>query len=318
MEQAPTTPALRMPRYAPPDVVWYFGAAVAAAAGVALIGSTSTAERGVWILLVGLATMAAFGLVAALFLRAGLPIPGGVVAAALVWLVPPTEVGFERLFGVHPRLPLPSSRTDLAAAGGGFHGALFSIAMGTVVVGLGVYWLVRFAFVLLPVAVALALAALVFMPAVVSRPGAGDYVVTGLLTGIVFCVAGLLLDARLHRREAFWWYAVGLFGVAVAFAYYLARHVTWVWLVLLAVAALVLLASAPLGRAVWTSYALVGVYAAVAHYVDVATGSWRTTLVLTAVGLLLVALGAALDAADAGLVARLTRAWTPWRAQPPP
>ena len=327
MEQAPIDPVRveRQPRFDPPDIVWYFGALVAAIAGDVLIGGTSSAHRGVWILLVGLGLMAAFGVLSAAFHWLGRRIAGGVLAAAVVWLVPPTGVGFERLVGVHPGVAASSYSVQVGTVGipapsspGGFHGAIFALAMSAVVVGLVVFWLVRFAFVLLPVAIALAISALLFLPAVVSHAGAGDYIATALVTGIVFCVLGLVLDARLYRREAFWWYVIGLLEIAVAFAYYLARHHGWVWFVLLVVAAAVLIASAPVSRAVWAVYAVLGIYAAIAHYADDVTGSWRTSLALVIVGLVIVAAGTLLDLTDSSLVARITRP-VPWlRRQPPP
>jgi hypothetical protein len=323
MEQAPIAEVVvvRVPTYAPPDILWYFGALVAAFAGDALILEASPSERGVWTLLVGLVLIAVFAGGAAGLLASGLRVPGGVLAAAAVWLVPATEVGFERLFGVHPGLGSSSSsvsvgvgpvRVNPGAVGGGFHGAWFSIAIGTVIVGVAVFWLVRFAFVLLPVVLALVAAAQLFLPAVVKHPSAGDEIATALITGIVFCVLGLLLDARLHRRYAFWWYVVGLFEVAIAFTYYLGlRHHEWVWVILLVVAAVVLLASAPLRRATWATYAVIGIYATLVHYADDATGSWRTPLVFTAIGLVLVLVGVVLEAAGATFVDRITRVRLP-------
>ena len=108
-----------------------------------------------------------------------------------------------------------------------------------------------------------------------------------------------------------------LFEVAIAFVYYLATGNSWVWSVLLVVAILVLLASAPVSRAVWAAYGVIGVYAALAHYVEAATGSWRTTVLLTVVGLLLVGFGVVLDVADSRIVRALTRP-APWLRPPPP
>jgi hypothetical protein len=269
--------------------------------------------------------IAAFGALAAAFIWVGRRVAGGVLAAAVVWLVPTTAVGLERLVGVHPHLAGSSYRVQVGSVAvpppptvGGFHGSIFAIAVGTAVIGLAVFWLVRFAFVLLPVVISLAVAALLFLPAVVSHPGAGDYIATALITGIVFCVLGLLLDARTYRREAFWWYVVGLFEIAVAFAYYLARHHGWVWIALLVVAGAVMVASAPVSRAVWASYAVLGIFAALAHYVDVVTGSWRTSLGIVILGLVIVAAGTLLDVTDSWLVTRITRP-SPWlRRQPPP
>jgi len=312
---------VRVPAFAPPDILWYAGAWVAAIAGEVLVLQTSPAGRGVWILLVGLAAIAVLGALAAALLAAGMHVPGGVFAAAAVWLVPATCVGIEHLFGVHPTFASGSAQVSVgpvavsAPESGGFHGAPFAIALATAAAGLAVFWLIRFAFVLLPVVLALAVAALLFVPAVVSHPGPGDDVATVLIVGILFCVLGLLLDARSLRRAAFWWYVVGLFQVALAFTYYLGLHHAWVWLVLLVVAALVLLVSAPLGRASWAAYAVVGLFAALAHYVASATGSWQTPFLLTLVGIAFVLVGIVLEQAGAELVSRITqRRWTP----PPP
>jgi hypothetical protein len=317
VEQAATGVAEieRSPRFVPPDILWYFGGLAAAFGGAALVSGASTAHRGVWMLIVGLAVMAAFGGLAAGFIWAGRRIAGGVLAAAVVWVAPATEVGFERLCGVHPRLFGGTVQVAIAgvgvrqiSSGGGFHGALFSIAIGTAVVGLAVFWIVRFAFVLFPVAVSLAAGALLFVPAVVANPGANAEVAAAAITGVAFFVAGLLLDARLHRRHAFWWYAIGLLEIAIAFAYFLARyHDAWLWLLLFVVAVLLLASSAPTRRSVWTVYAVAGAYAGLAHYAGVVTGSWRTTLALTLIALLLVFVGAWLELVDAGLVARLAR-----------
>ncbi|HEY3921413.1 MAG TPA: hypothetical protein VGL76_04805 [Gaiellaceae bacterium] len=334
MEQAPIGTAVteRVPRFMPPEILWYLGAIAAAAAAESLIAGTTDAHRGIWMLLVGLAVMGVFAVLAAGLIRLGRRVPGGVLAAAVVLVAPATEVAFEHLCGVHPRLGSSASASSVtgvagiavpapAPPGGGFHGALFAIALGTAALGLVVYGLVRFAFVLLPVVVWLAAAAALFMPAVVSNPGIGDYILTVLLTGVVFFVVGLLLDARLHRREAFWWYVGGLFEIAAAFVYYLARyhhHHSWIWLTLLVVAAIVLAGSAPMGRAVWAAYAVVGVYLAIAHYLIDATGSWRTTLALTLLGLLLVPAGSALAVLDGEFVRRVTRPWIPERGPQPP
>jgi hypothetical protein len=316
-EQAPVPAATaRVPVFAPPDIVWYFGAWVAAIAGSSLVLQTSPADRGLWMVLVGLATMAVLGAFAAVLLAADLHVPGGVFAAAAVWVVPATCVGVEHLFGVHPQVGGSETRITVGPVGvprtpGGFHGAPFAIALATAAAGLAVFWLVAFPFVLLPVALALAVAAELFVPAVVSHPGAGNYVTAAWVTGIVFFVAGLALDVRGLRRVAFWWYVVGLFEIAVAFVYYLGFHHEWVWFLLLVVAALLLLVSAPLGRATWASYAVVGVFVALAHYVTRATGSWRTPALVALVGVAFVLVGIVLEQAGSRLVSRVAPRWRP-------
>src|SRR6188768_2729354 len=89
-------------RYDPPHILWYFGAITAALAADALIASVSPAQRGIWQFLVGIVLMAAFGAGAALLLIRGWRVPGGVLVAAAVALVPTVGQAFERLIGVWP------------------------------------------------------------------------------------------------------------------------------------------------------------------------------------------------------------------------
>jgi hypothetical protein len=323
IEPLPSEPAplARLPEFATPEILWYFGGLAAAVAADSVIAGTSTANRGLWILLVGLAAMGFFGLIAAALFRIGRPIPGGVMAAAVVLVVPYTEVGFERLFGVHPKLGSPhvninvvGDASSVTQSTGSFHGALFAIALGTVIIALAVFWLTRAAFVFLPMTVALVVTAELLLPALVNNPSAADEITTALITGVVFAGAGMLLDARDRRRDAFWWFVVGLFLIALSFLYYIAaRHHAWVWLVLLVVSGGVLVLSAPLRRATWAVYALIGLYATLVHFVVRATGSWHSPFLLVLVGLGLVLLGLVLETAGPAAAGRFKQP-----SQPPP
>src|SRR5262245_3306600 len=91
-------------RYDPRHILWYFGALAAALSASATVGSVGSGARGTYQLLVGLFFAAAFGLGAVLLLRSGWRVPGGVLAAATVLMVPATGQAFERLIGVWPSL----------------------------------------------------------------------------------------------------------------------------------------------------------------------------------------------------------------------
>lgn len=294
----------RVPRFDPPNILWYFGAIVAAAGAEAVTGDVGSRHRGVWIFLVGLAFLAAFAGLAAAFLRLGWWVPGGTMAAAAVVLVPAAGAGFERLIGVWPAGE-PSLNVDPFQT---FQGAIFALVLATTAAGLLAFWLVGFPFLLLPVVVTVLVAVQLFLPVIGNRPSPDDHTIALIVTGAGLVVAGMLLDARRHRSSAFWWHVSGLTAIATGLAYYTAIHEdTWAWVTMLAVSGLVLLASTPLGRAPWAIFGVAGVYAATLHYILDATGSWRSPLVLTAIGVGLVCLGVVVDLYAGSFVRRLSR-----------
>ena len=209
-------PRTRAPRFDPPNILWYFGAISATFAANAVVGDTGAAHRGVWILLVALVFVAGAATLSAAAFRLGWWVPGGVLAASAVALVPGAMVGFEHLVGVWPKHP----NANAIDAFHDFSGAAFAIAAVTVVAGLVGFWLVRFGFVLLPVAVAALLGIELFLPVIVSSPSFGDHMTTLIAIGAAFVVIGMLLDARRHRNAAFWWHVVGLAALANGLVYY--------------------------------------------------------------------------------------------------
>jgi hypothetical protein len=296
--------ARRVPRSDPPNILWYFGAIVAAGAADVVVGDVSSAHRGVWIFLVGVVFMLVFAALCAGLLRAGWWVPGGTMAAAAVAVVPAAGVGFERLIGVWPT-GQPSLNIDPFQK---FQGAVFALVVATAVAGLIAFWLVGFPFVFLPVVVAVVVAVQLFLPVIVTQPSADDHVLTLIATGAALVVVGMLLDARRHRAAAFWWHAFGWAAIAVGLAYYTAiHHDTWAWVTVLILGGVVLLASAPLGRATWAVFGVAGVYGAALHYIADATGSWKSPLVLAAIGVGLVFLGIVLDVSGGSFVRRLSR-----------
>jgi hypothetical protein len=236
-------------------------------------------------------------------------VPGGVLAAAAVGLVPAVMVGFEHLIGAWPKNP---SSVD---AFHDFSGAAFAIAAVTAIAGLVAHWLVRFGFVLLPVTVSVLLGIQLLLPAFLTRPSLGDHMTTLIVSGAAFVVIGMLLDARLHRRAAFWWHAVGLFAIANGLVYYVGvnpllpgdRSAVWAWVAMLLVGAALVVASFPVGRATWAVFGVAGLYTPALHYVDEASGAWRYPLLMVFVSLGLMVVGALLDVAGPAWPQRVAR-----------
>lgn len=310
---APPEPSPRTgaPRFDPPNILWYFGAISATFAANAVVGDTGAAHRGVWILLVALVFVAGAAALSAAAFRLGWWVPGGVLAASAVALVPGAMVGFEHLVGVWPKHP----NAKAIDAFHDFSGAAFAIAAVTVVAGLVGFWLVRFGFVLLPVAVAALLGIELFLPVIVSSPSFGDHMTTLIAIGAAFVVIGMLLDARRHRNAAFWWHVVGLTALANGLVYYVGvnpflpgnQGAVWAWLTMLILGAGLVVASFPVGRATWAVFGLTGLYAPALHYVSEATGAWRYPLLMIFVSLALMVAGALLDLAGSAWPQRLAR-----------
>jgi hypothetical protein len=304
-----SAPEARRPRFDPPNILWYFGAISATVAANAVIGDTGAAHRGLWIFVVALVFLGGAAVLCASALRLGAWVPGGVLATSAVALVPAVVVGFEHLIGVWPKHPEANNPFS------SFEGFVFAPAAATVAAGLAAFWVVRFGFVLLPVAVAAALCIQFFLPAFVDHPSFGDHMTTLLVTGAAFVVIGMLLDARGHRSAAFWWHVVGLFAVANGLVYYVGvnpllpgNHSSlWAWVTMLLVGAALVVAAFPVRRATWGVFGVAGVYAPALHYVDDASGAWRVPLLMVFVGIALMVVGSVLDRVGPSWPERLAR-----------
>jgi hypothetical protein len=304
----PQAPA-RPPRFDPPNILWYFGGISASAAANVVVADTGSEHRGLWIFIVALAFLAGAAVLCGFVLRLGYWVPAGVLAASAVALVTAVIVGFEHLIGVWPTHP------ETVNPFRNFEGFVFAPAPATVATGLLAFWLVRFGFVLLPVTVAAALGIQFLLPVLVSHPGFGDNMTTLIITGAAFVVIGMLLDARLHRSAAFWWHVVGLFAIANGLVYYIGvnpllpgdHSALWAWVAMLVIGATLVVAAFPVGRATWAAFGVAGVYAPALHYIDDASGAWRTPLLAVFVGLALMVAGAILDLVGPSWPHRLAR-----------
>ncbi len=300
------------PRFDPPNILWYFGAIAATIASIAVVSDVGAAHRGLWIFVVALAFFGGAAGLSAFALRFGCWVPGGVMAAAAVALFTAVAVGFEHLIGVWPKSSVDPFRD--------FEGVPFSLAAVTIAAGLVAFRLVRFGFVLLPVAVAAELAVQWLLPVFVTHPSVDADVDALLVTGAAFVVVGMLLDARRHRTAAFWWHFLGLLAIGTGLFYYVGRsaidtvlpnashhHSAWAWVTMLVLGAALTVAAFAVRRATWAAFGVAGIYAPALHYVDTWTGSWRFPLLMVFVGVGLVFLGAFLDVFGATWPQRLTR-----------
>lgn len=278
-------------RYDPPHILWYFGAITAALAASATVVSVSASARGTYQLLVGLLLMAAFGAGAVLLLRSGWRVPGGVLVVTAVLMVPTVGQAFERLIGVWPS-PLEEGPGIVQS----FEGALFALGLATMAAGLGAFAAVRFPFLFATVTVAAVFTAQFLVPALVNDPSPNDRASCLIITGAVLVLVGLVLDSVGRGTDAFWWHATGLATLGLGLAWYaVVRSDDWAWIAILVIAAVLLLASAPFGRATWATFGVVGVFATVLRYVSDWFGSWKAPVLMVAVSVGLLLLGIVLQ-----------------------
>ena len=288
---AVSAPAEPPRRYDPPHILWYFGAITAALGASATIASVSSSNRGIWQFLVGIVLIGAFGAGAAVLLSGGWRVPGGVLVATTVALVPAVGQAFERLIGVWP---------SLIEEGPGliqsFQGSLFALGIATMLAGVAAFALVRFPFVFLTVTVAALLTAQLLVPLFVDENGLDDHATAVLVTGAVLLLVGLVLDSVQRSADAFWWHATGLFGLAVGLTWYaFFRDSDWAWITILVLAAVLILGSAPFGRATWASFGVLGIFGAMLHYDLEWTDSWRSPVLMMLVSVGLILLGIVLQ-----------------------
>ena len=271
-----------------PNVLWFFGAVIAAAASVAIIDKIPESHRDVWELLGSLGFLAAYALAARLLIRNGWRIPGGLMAADAAVMVPAAGYGFTRLIDVYPKDSFFDPFQD-------FSGAVFGIGCATIVAGLLAYALTRVTASLFVVVLAVQLTAQLLAT---SWDASGDgRSVTAIVVGGALVLIGLGLDAVGRRREAFWLHLGGFAGIAGALAYFSLvsedgeRHG---WLPMLIAGSCVLLLAGPLRRRVWATFGAAGIGGAFIHYVQ-SKGDWFAyfllglALVVFALGLLVYA-----------------------------
>jgi hypothetical protein len=303
------------------NILWYFGALAGTVACVAIVGQIHDSARGAWILLASLVFLAIYAAASFVLLREGWIIPAGVIAATAVSFVPLGGAAFERLVGVGGKSGIVSGTSavvgDTVFQEGesptgstfqAFHWHSFVLALATVAAGLLVYSLVRYAYVFAWVAIAALIGTQILLPAFQSHPAADEQVDALLVAGLGFVAIGLYADLAHHaRRVAFWWHLVGLWSVAVALSYHTADHSSpgWIFVVLAGLAALAI--AAPLERATFAFFGLLGVYAPFVHYGDHWFGNLGLAFTLAVVGFSILAAGLAIQQSGSRWVGILAR-----------
>jgi hypothetical protein len=269
-------PVLRAwPQLDLPNVFWFFGAITAAIASIAVLDKVPESNADVWLLLASLGFLVAYTLASVLLYRRGLQIPAGLMAADGAAMVSAVGYAFTQLVDLYPDDPFFEPVSD-------FSGAVLGIGIATALVALLAFAVTRFSF-LLALFVAAALVSVQLLTPAWGTSG-DDRALSGVVSGAVAVVIGLLLDGAARRREAFWLYVGGYFAIGAALIYYILNGYgngggsSGAWIALLVVGVAVLLGGALLRRAAWATYGALGLYGALFHYL--AAHDWMRYLLL--------------------------------------
>ena len=270
------------PRFDAPNVLWFFGFYAITFASIAAINEIPEAHHDLWEFLVSLAFFSAFVIFATLLAMLAWRVPSGLATAMAVAMVPAVGFGFTSLVRWYPKSTFFDPTQN-------FSGAVFAIGLATAIVALLAFAATRFSFLLFEFTLTVAITTQLFLPAVDDHPTADAHAVTALITGIALVVIGLLLDTGRRRRAAFWFHVIGFLNIAIALAYYAADYAgdrNRGWIPMLIAGALVLLLSAPLWRATWAFYGVLGFYAPIFHWLTngVDPGSLGYAFILLAIG----------------------------------
>jgi hypothetical protein len=272
----------------PPNVLWFLGAYAIWFAAYALLGSLPDSHNSLWIFVLALVLLLTFAVASKLLLQALWWVPGGLAAALAVSMVPAVSVGFLELIDVWP--------DDLGDPLTNFSGWTFAVALVTAVAGLVAFWLTRFSF-LFAVVVGSILVGSQFLPAAYESGLTGhDRATTALVTGALLVIVGVFLDVFDHRRDAFWFHALGWLTVAAGLIFYTVEpggDPERGWIPMLIIGLLMVIASGPIRRATWAVYGVLGYYAPIVHYLvkGLNEDRWPFALLLLAVGLSIFVMG---------------------------
>jgi len=277
------------PRLDLANVLWFFGAITAAITSITILDKVPESNADVWLLLASLGFLVAYALASAVLYRRGLSISGGLMATVSAAMVPAVGYAFTQLVDLYPDDPFFEPFSD-------FSGTVFGIGIATAVGALVAFAVARFSF-LLALFVGAALVSVQLLTPAWSTSG-DDRALSGVVSGAVAVVIGLLFDAAARRRHAFWFYVGGYFAVGAALAYYVVNGYgngggsSGAWIALLVVGAAVLLGGAVLGRQAWAAYGALGVYSALFHYLN--AHDWmRYVLLGVSLGVFVLGLAAA-------------------------
>jgi hypothetical protein len=294
------------PRFVPAHVLAYFGAIVGiAATGWLLASGWNRWPDGVRFS-VSCAYFVGYAVLSAVLLRRRRPLPAGLLATMAVAVVPLVVYSFEKLIGAWPR--------GYPGAYSVFHeeilGSWIAMELTTVAVGLVAVWLVRFPFVLAPVAFVLWYLSMDLAPGIFgSKVSNDERAYISVAVGVGMIVAGLALDALRTRRYAFWWHVFGLLALSGSICWFTIEHDdAQTWGIVTAVSFAALLGGLPLRRATWVVFGALGLSSASCYWAfEAFERSWGFPFVLTGIGLAFLALGAIVDRRGGDWAAALRR-----------
>ena len=295
------------PRMDTPNVLWFFGAFAIAFATIALIDKVPESQRDVWELLVSLAFYLAYAVVGWILIRNAWWVPGGLGFALAVAIMPAIGYGVASLLGTFPKDPFFDP----------FHEGSWSIVLIGIVTMLDAlisFAITRFSFLFFTFVVATLITAEFFIPTIKSGPSSDAFAITAIVTGGALVLIGLFLDLARRRRDAFWFHTGGFFAIAVALSFYATGatgDTNRGWIPMIIAGAVVLMLAAPLRRATWAVYGLLGFYAPIFH--------WTTSgLNADSVGYSFILLGIGLSIFVLGMILhRFGRIWTSDAGAPP-
>jgi hypothetical protein len=244
----------------PPNVLWFGGTYALTLASYGLISTIPTSHDSVWVFLAAIAFLLAYSTASWILLRRGWWVPGGLTAALAAGMTPAVGVSFLQLIDVWPSdFPL----TD-------FNGCAVAVAVLTAIAGLIAYALTRFSFIFVVV-----LSAVIVTAQLLAVAGGGasgdDRATAALLAGGLIVIVGVFLDAFGRRRDAFWFHVIGWFSAAAGLVFFTIEpsgDPNRGWIPMLIVGTLMVIAAAPIGRATWAVYGVLGYYAPIVHYLQ--------------------------------------------------
>ena len=277
------------PRMDPPNVLWFFGAFALELGVYGLLETLPESQSGLWLLVTAVAFFGGFVLASALLLRGAWWVPSGLAAALAVGVFPAVAVSFLTLIDVWPGGSFFEPLDE-------FSGWTFGVGLATALVGLVAWWLTRFSFVLAVSLGAILVSAQLLTPCFAESPSGDERAATALVIGAILFVVGVFVDVFGRRREAFWFEVLGLFSVAAGLVYFTVdpgSDPDRGWIPMLIGGVVLLVAAGPVRRASWAVYGVLGVYAAVVHYLTkgLDENRWPFALSLVVLALAIFAVG---------------------------
>ncbi len=273
-----------------PHVAYYFGAiiVISAMAWFMTLGVERFGGAGITAIAVSYAAVfAAFG--AWMWRREGLRVPGGLLVAAAVCMVPLAVYGIQEALGLWPQED-PGQYQD-------FHhwisGGWFPMEVATILAGAVALYFVRFPFLTAPIAFTLWFMSMDVSPLVFGEDyyrWSGPQWVS-IAFGIAILVGSFVVDRRTDEDYAFWGYLFGMFAFWGGLSLFEGGSEVE-WAIYGAINVGLMLLSVLLDRRVFLVFGAAGIFIYLGHLAwDLFEDSLLFPFVLSGVGLAVIGLG---------------------------